>query len=35
MQEICKDKVEDDPDKVVNISDWQEVPDEEDYFKMN
>lgn len=34
LKEICKEKV-DNADNTVNISEWQEVPDEEDYFKVN
>ncbi len=35
LKEICKEKVDINADNTVNISDWQEVPDEENYFKVN
>jgi hypothetical protein len=34
LKEICKEKV-DNADNTVNISEWQEVPEEENYFQLH
>lgn len=35
LKEICKNRVEENPDATVNISQWEEVPEEENYFEVN